>query len=105
MKEFFTLQSKLKKPAWLMLFFQKCVALEQSKSLLEKIWEINLVCKRNTTFASLLCVSSNTAVESSHISTSTYSGYSNNSILIIGSHVDGSRVSHVVLSSNYVGLF
>ena len=103
MKEFFTLQSKLKKLAldW-MLFFQKCVALEQS--LLEKIWEINLVCKRNTTFASLLCVSSNT-VESSHISTSTYSGYSNNSILIIGSHVDGSRVSHVVLSSNYVGLF
>ena len=104
MKEFFTLQSKLIKPAlgW-MLFFQKCVALKQS--LLEKIWEINLVCKRNTTFASLLCVSSNTAVESSHISTSTYSGYSNNSILIIGSHVDGSRVSHVVLSSNYVGLF
>ena len=52
MKEFFTLQSKLKTPAWLLLFFQKCVALEQS--LLEKIWEINLVCKRNTTFASLL---------------------------------------------------
>ena len=53
MKEFFTLQSKLKKPAlgW-MLFFQKCVALEQS--LLENIWEINLACTRNTTFASLL---------------------------------------------------
>ena len=35
MKEFLTLQSKLKKPAlgW-MLFFQKCVALKQS--LLEK---------------------------------------------------------------------